>query len=92
MLKIINWLKEQTLETKLLLVFALVLGIWVAIPKKPKADGTILKVLQLNDVDYEIKKAYSTSRSINIELKDGSTIVLTEYKITPEGVVTKINN
>ena len=51
MLKIINWLKERTLEAKLLLIFALVLGIWVATPKKPKVDGTVLKTLQLNDVD-----------------------------------------
>ena len=92
MLKIIDWIKEQTLETKLLLIFALVLGIWVAIPKKPKADGTVLKVLQLDGISYKIEKAYSTSKSINIELEDGSTIVLTEYRITQEGVVTKIKN
>ena len=92
MLKIIDWIKEQTLETKLLLIFALVLGIWVAVPKKPKADGTVLKVLQLDGISYKIEKGYSTSRSINIELENGSTVVLTEYKITPEGVVTKIKN
>ena len=92
MLKIIDWIKEQTLETKLLLIFALVLGILVAIPKKPKADGTVLKVLQLDGISYKIEKAYSTSKSINIELEDGSTIVLTEYRITQEGVVTKIKN
>ena len=92
MLKIIDWIKEQTLETKLLLIFALVLGILIAIPKKPKADGTVLKVLQLDGISYKIEKAYSTSKSINIELEDGSTIVLTEYRITQEGVVTKIKN
>ena len=92
MSKITDWMKEQTLETKALLVFALVLGIWVAVPKKPKADGTVLKVLQLDGISYKIEKGYSTSKSINIELEDGSTIVLTEYKITPEGVVTKIKN
>ena len=92
MLKIIDWIKEQTLETKLLLIFALVLGILIAIPKKPKADGTMLKVLQLDGISYKIEKAYSTSKSINIELEDGSTIVLTEYRITQEGVVTKIKN
>ena len=62
MLKIIDWIKEQTLETKTLLVFALVLVILVAVPKKPKADGTVLKVLQLDGICYKIEKGYSTYR------------------------------
>lgn len=90
-----SWLRELSRADIVLLVIIFIFGVWVATEKhapvsKKKVNGIELNVVVVDNVEYKITRAYSTSKSINIELINGDVVVLTDYYITKEGNVKQI--
>lgn len=90
-----NWAKSLSRADIALIIFALIFGAWVALREvetvsKKKVDGVELSTVVVEEKEYKIERAYSTSKNINIELTNGDVVVLTDYYITKEGVVRQI--
>ena len=90
-----NWLKGLSKADIALIIIALAFGIWFATEEhspvsKKEVNGIELFTVVVEEKEYEIARAYSTSKSINLELKNGDVVVLTDYYITKEGIVNQI--
>lgn len=90
-----SWLRELSRADIVLLVIIFIFGVWVATEEhspvsKKEVNGIELNVVVVDNVEYKITRAYSTSKSINIELINGDVVVLTDYYITKEGIVKQI--
>ena len=90
-----NWLKELSRADIALIIIALLFGLWLATEEhspvsKKEVNGIELFTVVVEEKEYKIERAYSTSKSINIELTNGDVVVLTDYYITKEGMIRQI--